>query len=156
MQPESDSAVSASPLLFRHATPRISFEELPGRYDPGSQLWVIETNDRLVPVVQTDDTALLDTRTVTKVRQEADDDDLSRDDMLTAPQRTSALAELATKTAVQQESDDQITASGLLELETRTANNQEGIDEDWPRMLLELQTKTYVEAEADDDCSLEH
>lgn len=155
MQRDTNSAANASPLLFRHATPRTSGTELPGHYDAAAQLWVIETNTRFVPVVQTDDLALLDTRTVTKVRQEGDDDDLSRDEMLGAARRVGALAELATKTDVQQESDDQITASGLLELETRTANNQEGVDEDWPRTMLELQTKTF-DVEQDDHCSLAH
>lgn len=156
MQRDSGSAASTSPLLFRHATPRTSWTELPGHYDPDAQLWVIETNARLVPVVQTGDPALLETSTVTKVRQEGNDDDLSSDETLGAVRRAGALAELATKTDVQQESDDQISASGLLELETRTANNQEGIDEDWPRMLIELQTKTFVDAEEDDDCSHAH
>lgn len=156
MQRNSSSAASASPLLFRHATPRTSGTELPGHYDPDAQLWVIETSARFVPIVQTGDPGLLDTSTVTKVRQEGDDDDLSNGEMLGAGRRVGALAELATKTDVQQESDDQITASALLELETRTANNQEGIDDEWPRMLLELDTKTFVDAEEDDDCSLAH
>ena len=59
---------SASPLLFRYAIPRISWAELPGHYDPDEQVWVIELNAELVPVVQTSDPTLLDTSTVTKVR----------------------------------------------------------------------------------------
>jgi hypothetical protein len=156
MQSKLASTNSASPLLFRHAIPRTSWAELPGHYDPNAQLWVIETNAGFVPVVQTGDPALLDTSTVTKVRQEGDDDDLSRDELLGAARRVGTLAELATKTDVQQESDHQMTASGLLELETQSLNNQEGIDEDWPRMLLELQTKTFADVEEDDDHSLAH
>ncbi len=119
---DSNSPTSASPLLFRYATPRTSWGELPGHYDPDAQLWVIETNAGIVPVVQTCDSMIVDTSTVTKIRQEGDDDDLSSDEMLGAERRAGALAELATKTDVQQESDDQISASRLLELETRTAN----------------------------------
>jgi hypothetical protein len=98
--------------------------------------------------------ALVDTSTLTKVRQESADDDLSSDETLGMPQRTQRtlvmLAELATKTDVQQESDDQMSA-GALELETRSLNNQEGVDDDFPALLLELQTKTFADVEGDDD-----
>lgn len=95
--------------------------------------------------------ALLDTSTLTKVRQESADDDLTRDDTLAPRRQLGTLAELATKTDVQQESDDQMSAGGLLELETRTLNNQEGVDDTFPAMLLELQTKTFADVEGDDD-----
>jgi hypothetical protein len=153
MHSHSTFVANASPLLFRYATPRTSCADLPGHYDQDAQLWVIETEGGLLPVVQGCDSSIVDTRTVTKVRQEGDDDDLSNDDMFGGGRRGRALAELATKTDVQQESDDQFSGSGLLELETRTANNQEGIDEDWPRVLLELHTKTFAELEQDDECS---
>jgi|GEM_PF-5094721 len=145
---ERNSASNTSPLLFRYATPRTSHPELPGRYDPKQQLWVIDINGERLPVVHSADDELLETRTTTKVVQEADDTDISADGALSC----STLAELATKTDVQQESDDEISTKGPLELETRTANNQEGVDEDWPRMLMELQTKTFSNVEEDDDC----
>ena len=179
----TDTAVS--PLLFRHAMPRTSSADLEGHYDPAAQVWVLETSSGSIPVVQAGCSDFLDTQTATRVRQEADDEDISNDTILVArmtdtstltkvrqegddtdlscdeslgnaPAREFSLAELATKTDVQQESDDQINASGVLELETRSVNNQEGIDEDWPELLLELQTKIFVNVEEDDDCSLHH
>jgi hypothetical protein len=184
MRPTSISPTKASPLLFRHAIPRTSSAELSGHYDPTTQLWVIETKAGFLPLVEASDPALLetatttrvrqegddddftadqklcatllDTSTLTKVRQESADDDISTDETFIAASRLGTLAELATKTDVQQESDDEITASDLIELETRTLNNQEGIDDDWPRILLELQTKTFAAVEQDDDCSLAH
>lgn len=95
--------------------------------------------------------ALFDTSTLTKVRQESADDDLTSDETLGMPRRPlGMLAELATKTDVQQESDDQMSA-GALELETRSLNNQEGVDDDFPALLLELQAKTFADVEGDDD-----
>ncbi|MCC2602229.1 hypothetical protein [Sphingopyxis yananensis] len=207
MRSETNEAAHAAPLLFRHATPRTSSADLPGYYDPSTQLWVIETSAGIVPVVQAaastlietntstrvrqeaedqdysgmvglaaiafaettltavkmevDDQdastdlrsfdALLDTSTLTKVRQESADDDLTRDETLAPRRRLGTLAELATKTDVQQESDDQMSTGAMLELETRSFNNQEGVDDDFPAMLLELQTKTFANVEGDDD-----
>lgn len=179
MRPEPSEVAYAAPLLFRHATPRTSSADLPGHYDPAKQLWVIETKAGIVPVIEAaistmletntstrvrqeaDDQdastdlrsfdVLLDTSTLTKVRQESADDDLTGDETLGMPRRPlGILAELATKTEVQQESDDQISAAAL-ELETRSFNNQEGDDDDFPALLLELQTKTSADAEGDDD-----
>lgn len=207
MLSKPNEAAHAAPLLFRHATPRTSSADLPGYYDPGTQLWVIETTAGILPAVETaastlvetntsthvrqegddqdpsntvglavlafaettltavqmeaDDQdastdlrsfdALLDTSTLTKVRQESADDDLTSDETLSSGRQVGTLAELATKTDVQQESDDQMSAGGLLELETRTLNNQEGVDNTFPTMLLELQTKTSADIEGDDD-----
>lgn len=150
MQPNLAAVSETDPYLFRHATPRVSDIEMPGRYDDDLQLWVLKTDSGFVPIVETSDTNLLDTSTVTKVRQEGDDDDLSSDETIGSARRRGYLAELATKTDVQQESDDQISASGLMEFETRTLNNQEGIDESFPRGLLELLTKTASSVEKDD------
>jgi hypothetical protein len=204
---EPNEAGHAAPLLFRHATPRTPSADLPGYYDPSTQLWVIETSAGTMPVVEaaastlidtntstrvrqegddqdysntvglaviafaettltavqmeTDDQdastdlrsfdALLDTSTLTKVRQESADDDLTQDETLAPRRPLGTLAELATKTDVQQESDDQMNAGSMLELETRSLNNQEGVDDDFPAMLLELQTKTFANVEGDDD-----
>lgn len=170
MQSNANPASHVTPLLFRHAVPRISAEALPGHYDPSKSLWVIATETGFLPLVEVcapaqmetatstrvrqegddDDFAstrllagmLLDTSTVTKVRQEGDDDDLSAEDTLGAVRHAGSIADLVTKTAVQQESDDEISASALLELETRTLNNQEGFDEDWPPRGLALQVET--------------
>ena len=207
MRPDPHEAAHAAPLLFRHATPRTSSTDLPGYYDPSTQLWVIETSAGIVPVVEAaastlietntstrvrqegddqdcsntiglaaiafaettltavqmeaDDQdastdlrsfdALLDTSTLTKVRQESADDDLARDETLAPRRLLGTLAELATKTEVQQESDDQMSAGGALELEAQSLNNQNRIDHNFPAMLLELQTKTFANVEGDDD-----
>lgn len=207
MRSEPNDVAHTAPLLFRHATPRTSSADLPGYYDPSTQLWVIETTTGIVPVVEAaastlietntstrvrqegddqdcsntlglaaiafaettltavqmevDDQdastdlrcfdALLDTSTLTKVRQESADDDLTQDETLAPRRPLGTLAELATKTDVQQESDDQMSTGGMLELETRSLNNQEGVDDDFPAMLLELQTKTFANVEGDDD-----
>lgn len=169
MQSGQNPTSDVSPLLFRHARPRTSSEDLPGHYDRNSSVWVIETASGFIPLVETSSPAQLETSTSTRVRQEGDDEDFA------GTQRLSALLETSTVTKVRQEGDDddlsteetlgaarragmiaEISASRVLELETRTLNNQEGIDEDWPRMLLELQTKTHSTVEDDDDCSLAH
>lgn len=175
MRPTSSPADTV-PLLFRHAMARTSSAELPGHFDPASQVWVIETEAGPVSVAQGADASQLETRTSTRVREEGDDDDLSGNETLCAAlldtstltkvrqesadddfstdeafgaRRTGLLAALATKTDVQQESDDEMSASAFLELETRTLNNQEGLDADWPRMLFELQTETFSNVEID-------
>ncbi len=213
MDAESNRVSDAAPLLFRHATPRTALPtgDLPGHYDAAAQLWVIETPAGLVPVIQADPSTqletststrvrqegddddmskmvglaatiglstttavkmeaddsdrtpglgaidvLLDTSTLTKVRQEADDTDISSDATLMTPRRLGTLAELVTKTDVQQESDDQMRGGARLELETRSLNNQEGVDHSFENMLLDLQTKTFTDMESDDESSVIH
>jgi len=167
MRSTAVSAKGVAPLLFRHATPRTSSDELPGHYDTASKLWVIPTDDGFVPLVEAAGTASLETSTSTRVRQEGDDDDATRTSQLCA-----TLLDTSTLTKVRQESSDDdlsndgalggsqrvatLAASAALELETRSLNNQEGIDSDWPRMLLELQTKSFTNVEQDDDSSLAH
>lgn len=143
---------------------------MPGRYDAGTKLWVIDTAQGQMPLAEAarptqletststrvrqegddDDqgsigqlcATLLDTSTLTKVRQEGSDDDFSTGEILSAEPFPAMLAALKTKTFVGQEGDDQdIAASGLLELEIRSLNNQEGIEDDWPRMRLGLQAR---------------
>lgn len=244
MRSEPSETAHTAPLLFRHATPRISSPELPGHYDPARQLWVIETEGGIVPVVEVaaspmietntstrvrqesddqdaskavglaviefagttvtlvqmeaddqdastdirgfdalldthtltevrqeaDDTdvqiaadnlnastararfdALLDTSTLTKVRQETADDDLTSDETLTPWRRVGMLAELVTKTDVQQESDDQSTGATALELGTRLHNDQNGADKLIRAMLAGLQTSMRAAVEGDND-----
>ncbi|MBU2283895.1 MAG: hypothetical protein KKD27_15045 [Gammaproteobacteria bacterium] len=62
--------------------------------------------------------------------------------------------ELMTKTYLQIESDDDTQPSGfnnLLQLTTKTASNQEADDNRSACQLLELVTKSKVQQEADDD-----
>ena len=244
MRSEPSETAHTAPLLFRHATPRISSPELLGHYDPAGQLWVIETEAGIVPVVEAaastmietntstrvrqegddqdasntvglaaielagttvtlvqmeaddqdastdirsfdalldthtltevrqeaDDTdvqmaadnlnastaracvdALLDTSTLTKVRQESADDDLTSDETLAPRRRLGMLAEIVTKTDVQQESDDQSRGANSLELGTRLRDDRDGADKLIRAMLAGLQTSTRAVFEGDND-----
>jgi hypothetical protein len=95
--------------------------------------------------------ALLDTSTLTKVRKEGADDDLTSDETLAMPRRPfGVLAELATKTDVQQEGDDQVSA-GALDLDTGSLNNKGGLDDRLPGLMFELQPRTLAKGKGDDD-----
>lgn len=133
------------PILFRNAIARSAGEEITGHYQDDLQLWVVEEDGQLRPIVEAADDALLATETVTKVRQEAEDQDMDRADLVGSP--AGGRAELVTKTEVQQESDDQIDPA----LDRFVAGNA---DSPWARpggRLLELETKTFSEIEQDDD-----
>lgn len=212
MRTNSNATATAVPLLFRYGASRTSGAELPGHYDANSQLWVIETRDGFVSVVEIADRAdfetstgtrvrqegddedlsnnvglaaahvgtstltlvrqetdgedisgdaslcmaLLDTSTLTKVRQESADDDLTDDETIGNPRRLGVLAELATKTDVQQESDDEISASTLLELETRSYSNQEGTDDDFPPDAAQAAATATCRRKGRDDFPLIH
>ncbi|MEI9849726.1 MAG: hypothetical protein WDN24_01405 [Sphingomonas sp.] len=184
MRQIANSIAETAPLLFRHATPRIASDEMSGHYDPEIQLWVVNTSEGFVPLVEAASVPQLETRTCTRVQQEGDDedaaasrelcstlldtstvtktqhegldDDFSTDGGLVGVRRCGAFEALVTRTNVQQENSDEMTASALLDLETRSSNNQEGIDDDWPLMLLELQTRSYSNGETDDEDSLVH
>lgn len=162
----SETSPGVAPLLFRNAVPRTAGPEIPGAYHPGLGVWAVEGPSGPIPIVEADDSYLLEITTKTKVREESDDDNelagsarargailteivtktaiqLESDDELNDPGRLSrgadriAIAELVTKTDVQQESDDQIQAAGI-----------EGLRRG--RRLLELETKTHAEVEQDD------
>ncbi|MBA4307728.1 hypothetical protein ACFSAG_00310 [Sphingorhabdus buctiana] len=113
------SITAPDPFLFRFATPRSAEAEMPGRYSSKLDVWVIDSEEGEVPIIEVaggslvatqsktmthvevddDDAAKfgsMETGTFTKVRQEADDEDAS----LCLPART-------TKTDVQQERDDE-------------------------------------------------
>lgn len=137
------------PILFRSSTPRTGGPEIPGAYSHARSVWVIGDGAQAIPIVEASDVDLLEITTKTKVDNEVDDDQL----VALGGRPSTFIPELLTKTDVQQESDDAISASaGLLELETKTAVNQESDDESWPvRHLLELETKTEAEVEHDDD-----
>ena len=91
MSTDPTATAGVTPLLFRHATPRTSWAELPGHYDPATQLWVVETRAGLRPVVDMASSADLDTSTSTRVRQESDDEDAAADAALAALLDTSTV-----------------------------------------------------------------
>jgi|694.fasta_scaffold19195_8 hypothetical protein len=95
--------------------------------------------------------ALLDTHTLTKVRQEADDSDITADETFVTRRHLGTLAELSTKTDVQQESDDQVNADEMLEFEAGKFNNNGVIDNPFPSILHELQNKAYGDVEGSGD-----
>ena len=61
-----------------------------------------------------------------------------------------SLLEMLTKTAVNQERDDEISRGMLPEFVTKTDVKQESDDTSWSLDLLELETKTEAQLEHDD------
>ena len=84
----------ARPLLATFADPRTGSADIPGHYCPKTHVWVFETPEGAIPLVQAN-SHLLETVTKTMTVVESDD----------AP--SSPLLEMVTKTAAQIESDDQ-------------------------------------------------
>jgi len=107
---------STVPFLTRFATPRIGDEQIPGRYDPAMNVWVIDGTGGPTPIVESQ-TPLVELATKTDVVREQDDPG------------TSYLSELATKTAVRREQDDfRMTSLWHLALETTTKIANERVD----------------------------
>lgn len=133
------SEKSISPFLAKAGTPRTGADQLPGYYCEQQQMWVVDTEQGVLPIIN--EQALSQLLTKTRVHEEEDDD--------------SYLAlELMTKTHQQVESDDDTRPTGynnLLQLATKTESIQEVDDNYSASQLLELVTKTKVEQEADDD-----
>ncbi|WP_057938799.1 hypothetical protein [Algoriphagus resistens] len=101
------------PLLLDFAETRKEGPQPHYFYDADKSLNVVEVNGERIPFIEasTDEIILL---TKTKVRSEADDDQMN-------------LIELETKTRVKQEADDESPA--FLELQTKTLVKQESDDE---------------------------
>lgn len=112
----------ADPFLFRFATPRSADAEMPGRYSPDLCVWVIDGEDGEVPIIEVAGGSLVITQSKTMTRVEVDDDDPSRFGTLDTSTGTRVhqevededaslcLAEITTKTEVQQERDDEAVA----------------------------------------------
>jgi len=135
----SRSEKNTSPFLAKAGIPRTGDDQLPGYYSEEEQMWVVDTAQGTQPIIN--EHALSQLLTKTRAHEEEDDD--------------SYLAlELMTKTYLQIESDDDTQPSGfnnLLQLTTKTASNQEADDNRSACPLLELVTKSKVQQEADDD-----
>ncbi|WP_205687177.1 hypothetical protein [Chromohalobacter israelensis] len=133
------SEKSLSPFLAKAGAARTGEDQLPGYYCEQQQMWVVDTEQGLLPIIN--EQALSQLMTKTRTHEEEDDD--------------SYLAlELMTKTHQQTESDDDTGPIGynhLLQLATKTDSIQEVDDNYSASQLLELVTKTNVEQEADDD-----
>lgn len=128
-----------SPFLARTGKTRTGEDQLPGYYCDDQQMWVVETEQGVLPIIN--EQALSQLMTKTRVHNEEDDDNIFA-------------LELITKTHQQIESDDDTGPRGcnnLLQLVTKTDSVQEVDDNYSACQLLELVTKTKVEQEADDD-----
>tara|TARA_R110002051_G_scaffold309855_6_gene382740 strand:+ start:4481 stop:4948 length:468 start_codon:yes stop_codon:yes gene_type:complete len=128
-----------SPFLARTGKIRTGEDQLPGYYCDEQQMWVVETEQGVLPIIN--EQALSQLMTKTRVHNEEDDDNIFA-------------LELITKTHQQIESDDDTGPRGcnnLLQLVTKTDSVQEVDDNYSACQLLELVTKTKVEQEADDD-----
>lgn len=128
-----------SPFLARTGKTRTGEDQLPGYYCDEQQMWVVDTEQGVLPIIN--EQALSQLMTKTRVNNEEDDDNY-------------LALELITKTHQQLESDDDTRPMGcnnLLQLVTKTDSIQEVDDNYSASQLLELVTKTKVEQEADDD-----
>lgn len=128
-----------SPFLANAGTPRTGEDRLPGYYCEQQQMWVVDTEQGVLPIINKQ--ALLQLKTKTRADGEDDDD-------------CQLALELTTKTHQQIESDDDTRPNGfnnLLQLATKTDSIDEADDNYSAAQLLELVTKTKVQQEADDD-----
>ncbi|MEG3081194.1 hypothetical protein R3F64_15110 [Halomonas sp. 5021] len=133
------SAKSISPFLARAGKTRTGEDQLPGYYCDEQQMWVVETEQGVQPIINKQTLSQLMTKT--RVHNEEDDDNY-------------LALELITKTHQQLESDDDTRPMGcnnLLQLVTKTDTAHEVDDNYSACQLLELATKTKVEQETDDD-----
>lgn len=112
--------VIAKPFLLGLATDRTSSHcsEMEGYYCEERQLWVVETSDGIKPIIEAVSDVVAQTQTKTMTQVEADDDDFGRGTLMETTTMTRVgqeaddtdasfgALELVTKTEVQQESDD--------------------------------------------------
>lgn len=113
------SGGAVRPLLAAHAVTRTGSDTIPGRYDSTRQVWVLDTEQGAMPIIQCA-ASLAELVTKTKVQQEQDDPGDPNAVFLEnstktfqAPERDdvvgcdlAAVLELATKTEAQPERDD--------------------------------------------------
>lgn len=133
------SGKNISPFLAKTGKPRTGEDQLPGYYCEQQQMWVVETDQGVLPIIN--EQTLSQLMTKTRVHNEEDDDNYL------------TLA-LITKTHQQLESDDDTRPMGynnLLQLITKTDSIQEVDDNFSASQLLELITKTETRQEVDDD-----
>lgn len=107
-----------SPFLAQFAVLRTGTAAIEGRFCRDSDVWVVDDEEGVRPIIHTR-SDLAETRTVTRVRVEQDDTDIS----------AVFEASTSTHTAVSAEADDQDrTPSALLEVTTKTDANVERDD----------------------------
>lgn len=112
--------MKVEPFLFRFAVDRQGVASaLPGSYSAERSLWIVDSNEGEVPLVQSELGTRAETQTKTMTQVESDDDDQGRGALMETTTITKVgqeaddidapvcIPELATKTEVEQESDDQ-------------------------------------------------
>ncbi|WP_278348262.1 hypothetical protein [Stutzerimonas kunmingensis] len=126
-----------SPFLASAAILRTGESKLPGHYSNEKDMWVVETESGVKPVIARG--ALAELLTKTRQDEEQDDDTLF-------------MLETITKTYHRTESDDESFSgpSQVLELLSKTDTISERDDPGSANFILELLTKTHVELESDD------
>lgn len=137
--PARHRQTNISPFLANAGTPRTGEDRLPGYYCEQQQMWVVDTEQGALPIINNQALSQLQTKT----RADGEDDDDCQ-----------LALELTTKTHQQIESDDDTRPNGfnnLLQLATKTDSIDEADDNYSAAQLLELVTKTNVQQEADDD-----
>lgn len=137
--PARHRQTNISPFLANAGTPRTGEDRLPGYYCEQQQMWVVDTEQGALPIINKQALSQLKTKT----RADGEEDDVCP-----------LALELITKTHQQIESDDDTRPNGfnnLLQLATKTDSIDEADDNYSAAQLLELVTKTKVQQEADDD-----
>lgn len=126
-----------SPFLADAAVPRTGDSKLPGYYSKEKDMWVVETDSGLRPIIAK--CALAELLTRTRQNEENGDD-------------VPFMLETITKTHQQAERDDDSFAgpNQMLELLSKTDTISEQDDPGLANFTLELLTKTKVELESDD------
>jgi len=110
--------MATEPLLMRFAVRRQLGAALPGFYDDEKQVWVVETSQGVVPLVESTGAPAANAELFTKTNAERERDDPGASELL----------ELLTKTANQLERDDVDPKQRLLELITLTKIGSERPD----------------------------
>lgn len=111
--------IPAKPFLLRFATPRSADAPMPGYYSPNLGVWVMDSEDGEMPIIEVAGGSLVATQSKTMTQVEVDDDDPSR----------FGSVETSTYTKVRQEADDEDISLCLPELTTKTDVQQERDDE---------------------------
>lgn len=125
------------PFMTRFATLRTGTDDQVGRYSEERDLWVVDTPEGETALI-TLGGQLGQTSTLTKVREEGDDTDIS------------PVLGLMTETAITSETDDRTREAVSLGLITQTFVATEADDADPMAQGLNLGTDTRVREEVDD------
>ena len=113
------SITAPDPFLFRFATPRSAEAEMPGRYSSKLDVWVIDSEEGEVPIIEVAGGSLVATQSKTMTHVEVDDDDAAQ----------SGSMETGNFTKGRQEADDEDASPRLPARTNKTHGKAEGDDE---------------------------